>query len=76
MAWAVGQNYFVSWDPSGEHLVYGLFDRYIGILQPKKVPKQKTCQILRKRVICDYLLLKCITEQLGNLSEHAPDKRA
>ena len=38
-----------------------LFERYIGILLPKKVPKQKTCQILRKRVICDYLLLKCIT---------------
>ena len=48
----------------------------LGILQPKKVPKQKTCQILRKRVICDYLLSKCITEQLGNLSQHAPDKRA
>ena len=32
---AVGQNYFVSWHPSGEHLVYGLFERYIGILLPK-----------------------------------------
>ena len=59
--WAVNQNDFSSWHPSGEHLVYGLFERYIGILLPKKVPKQKTCQMLRKRVICDYLLLKCIT---------------
>ena len=57
--WAVGQNYFVSWHPSGEHLVFGLFERHIGILLPKKVPKQKTRQILRKRVICDYLLSNC-----------------
>ena len=27
--WAVGQNYFVSWHSSGEHLVYGLFERYV-----------------------------------------------
>ena len=59
--WVVGQNYFVSWHPSGEHLVYGLFERNIDILLPKKVPKQKTCQILRKRVICDYLPLNRIT---------------
>ena len=52
----VGQNYFVSWHPCGEHLVYGLFERHIGILLPKKVPKRKTCQILRKRGIFDYLL--------------------
>ena len=56
----VAKNAF-SWHPSGEQLVYGLFERYIGILLPKKVPKRKTCQILRKRVICDYLLLNCIT---------------
>ena len=53
----VAKNVF-SWHPSGEHLVYGLFERYIGILLPKKVPN---CQILRKRVICDHLLLNCIT---------------
>ena len=34
--WAVGQNYFVSWHPYRKHLVYGLFERYIGILLPKK----------------------------------------
>ena len=56
----VAKNAF-SWHPSGEHLVCGLFERHIGTLQPKKVPKPKTCQILRKRVICDYLLLNCIT---------------
>ena len=38
--WAVGQNYFVSWHPSGKHLVYGLFERYIGILLPKKFPSK------------------------------------
>ena len=57
----LAKRYFVSWHPSGEHLVYGLFERHISILLPKKVPKQKTCQVLRKRVICDYLLLNCIT---------------
>ena len=59
--WAVGQNNFVSWHPSRKHLVYGLFERHIGTLLPEKVPKQKTCQMLRKRVICYYLLLKCTT---------------
>ena len=39
--WAVGQNYFVSWHPCGEHLVYGLFERHIGILLPKKFPSEK-----------------------------------
>ena len=52
----VAKNAF-SWHPSGEHLVCGLFERHIGTLQPKKVPKRKTCQILRKRVIYYYLLL-------------------
>ena len=52
----VAKNAF-SWHPSGEHLVCGLFERHIATLRPKKVPKRKTCQILRKRVICDYLLL-------------------
>ena len=42
----------------------GLFERHIGILLPKKVPKQKTCQVLRKRVICDCLLLNCITAKM------------
>ena len=46
-----------SWHPSGQHLVCGLFERHIGTLLPKKVPKQKTCPITRKRMICDYLLL-------------------
>ena len=27
-----------SWHPSETHLVYGLFERHIGTLQPKKVP--------------------------------------
>ena len=43
------------------NMVCGLFERHIGTLPPKKVPKRKTCQILRKRVICDYLRLNCIT---------------
>ena len=30
----VAKNVF-SWHPSGKHLVYGLFERYIGILLPK-----------------------------------------
>ena len=40
----------------------------LGILLPKKVPKRKTCQILRKRVIFDYLLLNCInySEKIRN----------
>ena len=42
-----------------------LFERYIGILLPKKVPKRKTSQILRKRVICDYLLLIVAIETPG-----------
>ena len=45
-------------------MVCGLFERHIGTLPPKKVPKRKTCQILRKRVICDYLLLNCITAKI------------
>ena len=32
---AVGQNYFVSWHLSGEHLVRRLFERHIDILLPK-----------------------------------------
>ena len=56
----VAKNAF-SWHPSGKHLVCGLFERHIGTLPPKKVPKRKTCQILRKWMICDYLLLNCIT---------------
>ena len=44
----VAKNAF-SWHPSREHLVCGLFERHIGTLPPKKVPKRKTCQILRKR---------------------------
>ena len=46
--------------PSGEHLLCGLFVRHIGTLLSKKVPKQKTCPISRKRVICDYLRLNYI----------------
>ena len=56
----VAKNAFL-WHPSGEHLVCGLFERHIGALPPKKFPKRKTCQILGKRVICDYLLLSCVT---------------
>ena len=33
------------------HLDHGLFERYKDVLLPKKAPKQKTCQIPRKRVI-------------------------
>ena len=55
-----------SWHPSGEHLVYCLFERYIGISLPKKVPKRKSCQILRKQVICDYLLLLYYSEKIRN----------
>ena len=58
--WAVGQNYFVSWHPCGEHWVCGIFERHIGVLLPKKVPKRKTCQILTKWGIFYYLLLNCI----------------
>ena len=56
----VARNLF-SLHPSGKHLVCGLFKRHIGTLLPKEVPKQKTCPIPRKRVICDYLLLNYIT---------------
>ena len=59
--WAIGENYFISWHPSEKHLVYGLFERLIGTLLPKKVPKPKTCPIPRKRLIYDYLVLNCIT---------------
>ena len=59
--WAISENYFISWHPSEKHLVYGLFERLIGTLLPKKVPKPKTCPIPRKRLICDYLVLNCIT---------------
>ena len=54
--------------PSGEHLLCGLFVRHIGTLLPKKFPKQKTCQIPRKRVICDYLLLNYITGKKCKIS--------
>ena len=57
----MGENYFVSWHPSEKHLVYGLFERLIGALLPKKVPKPKTCPIPRKQLICDDLVLNCIT---------------
>ena len=33
----VARNVF-SWNPSEKHLVYNLFERHIGTLQPKKVP--------------------------------------
>ena len=59
--WAIGENYFISWHPFQKHLVYGLFERLIGTLLPKKVPKPKTCPIPRKRLICDFLVLNCIT---------------
>ena len=59
--WAIGENYFIWWHPSEKHLVYGLFERLIGTVLPKKVPKPKTCPIPRKRLICDYLVLNCIT---------------
>ena len=31
----------LSWHPSGEHLVCGLFERHIGTLPPKKFPSEK-----------------------------------
>ena len=46
------------WGTFGLWFIWKIY-RYIG--NKKKVPKQKTRQILRKRVICDYLLLNCIT---------------
>ena len=36
----VAKNAF-SWHQSGEHLVYSLFERYIGILLAKKFPSEK-----------------------------------
>ena len=39
--WAVGQNYFVSWHLSGKHLVYGLLERKIDVLPPKKFASKK-----------------------------------
>ena len=56
----VARNVF-SWQPSKKHLAYGLFERHIGTLQPKKVPKPKTCPILRKQLIYRYVILNCIT---------------
>ena len=56
----VARNVF-SWHPFEKHLVYGLFERHIGTLQPKKVLKPKTCPIPRKQPICRYLILNCIT---------------
>ena len=52
----VARNVF-SWHPSEKHLVYDLFERHIGTLQPKKVPKPKTCPIPRKQLICHYVIL-------------------
>ena len=72
----VAKNAF-SWHPSGEHLVCGLFERHIGTcIATKKVPKlkRKTCQILRKRVICDYLLLNCITAKTFEILNSAVTK--
>ena len=56
----VARNVF-AWHPSEKHLVYGLFERHIGTLQPKNVPKPKTCPIPRKELICRYVILNCIT---------------
>jgi hypothetical protein len=64
--WAVGQNYFASWDPCGKYLVWGLFERHIGTSLPKKSSQAKTCPIPRKWVINDYPLLNCITAKIGN----------
>ena len=47
--WTIGEKYFISWHPSEKHLVYGLFEGLIGTLLP------------RKRLICYYLVLNCIT---------------
>ena len=69
----VAKNAF-SWHPFGEHLVCGLFERHIGTLAPKKVPKRKTSLILRKRVICDYLLLNCITAKTFEILNSAITK--
>ena len=51
--WAVGQNYFISWHLSGEHLGHGFFERKIDILLSKNAPKQQNCHISRKRVTFD-----------------------
>ena len=59
--WAIGGNYFILWHLSEKHLVYGLFERLIGTLLPKKVPRPKTCPVPSKQLICDYLVLNCIT---------------
>ena len=48
----------------GTHLGNTWFAVYMKDIQVycyQKSSKQKTCQILRKRVICDYRLLNCIT---------------
>ena len=49
--WVVGQNDFASWHPCGKYLVCGLFERHIGTLLPRKVPKQR---------MNDCPLLNCI----------------
>ena len=59
--WAVGQNYFGSWQPPGEWIFCGSMHSTIDARLPQKVPKLKTCQTPRKWVISDYPLLNCIT---------------
>ena len=62
----VARNVF-SWHPSEKHLVYGLFKRHIGTLQPKKVPKPKTCPIPRKQLISHYVILNCIKTKMDGI---------
>ena len=64
------KNCLISLHRSGEHLVCGLFKRHIGTLLAKNVLKQKTCLIPRKRVICDYLLLKKMENFMFNDNEN------
>ena len=40
--------------------VCGSHEKHIGTLLPKRFPKQKTCQVPRNWVICDYLVLQSI----------------
>ena len=58
---AVGRNYFALWQPPGEYIFCCSMYSTIDAQLPQKVPKQKTCQTLRKWVISDYPLLNCIT---------------
>ena len=71
--WAVGENYFISWLSSGEHLVCDLFEGHVGTLLPRGFPGQGHARY-RENGWFDYLVLNCIAVKKCEIFESAVTK--